>query len=166
MGEVYNLVINDSLSFNGYFNLDELISFIDGLFSDRGYDKSVNREILDQENNSIEKNLMFDKKFSDYARGVVIVRIVAKKEKEEVVMVGKEKKKMDKGSINITFKIVQLETDFEKKWEKNPLSYVYRWFVDKFIVKKYIDAYKDTLLADYNEVKKEIKAFLGIDNYV
>lgn len=164
MGEVYNLLAGDQLEYNGYFDIQEVYYFIDSFFKDRGYDKWIEKEV-DTDNGKeriLDTTIKMVKKFSNYAQGVMIIRIVATIEKEEDILIGKEKKKMQYGNLRVIFEIIYLETDYEGKWNKVPLLYVYRWFMDRFIAKKYNDAYISTILNDHKELKKELKVFLGI----
>ena len=74
-------------------------------------------------------------------------------------------RKAEEGKIKISFR-VDLETDYEGRWNNLPHLFLFRWFYDMFIGKRYILSYIELSKKDYEELRAEIKVLLGIENYL
>ncbi len=167
MSEKYVLVEEEEIGFNGIFSYKEVLALMDKFFNERGYDKQVVSQVVQQDLQQVQEevhelNFIYVKKYSDYAKGEIEINIKAILKEKVVAEIEGEKRNMDKGEISIIFGPVALITDYENRWEKLPFTFVIRWFVDNFLTKRYITLQKNELMRDYSDLKAELSSFLGI----
>ncbi len=162
MSEKYLLIEEESLNYEGYFLEEEVNKMIEQFFKERGYNVNVETaKTVEEEKIKVkEDKLIIDKEFSEYIKIVIELKKTFVIEGEELVMINNEKTKMKKGRVKVVIRVT-LETDYEGKYE-SPLLFLFRWLMDNFIMKKYIERYKKESIRDVKEFFIELKYFFGM----
>lgn len=167
MVERYIVVDQRRIKYSGLFDAKGLFDVIKAWCSDKGYwsvEKS-HSEALYKEGKFIE--MVFDpimKKFTDYAKGVIKVKIQMSKVKDVVVERDGRKVKLQEGDVSLILDGI-LETDYESRWEGKPFMYVLRTFFEKYVLSPFIGKYESTVGSDVDSLQTQIKAFLNLTKF-
>ena len=154
------------VGYEGILNIKEIYKIIDDWIRDYDYDKieKINTEYLRPEGKYVELVLEPEKKVSDYVKNIVKVKLIARNLKDVDVEEDGRKKKMQEGSLIVTFTGV-LETDYEGRWEQKATIFFLRVLVDKYIYKFYTDKFENALAKDVKELSTQVKSFLNLYKY-
>ncbi len=157
------LVDEETIEYEGLFNLIELYSIIDDFLKLKGYDKfeSLNEESVYPSGKEIHILIDPTKWHTDYVRKVLKVNILMKKVKEVETEVDKVKVKLNQGKISIEFSAF-LETDWEGRWEQKPIYYFIRTLFDKYIYRKHTDDFESEIVSDCHELREKMGSFLNL----
>jgi hypothetical protein len=166
MVEIRTLIDGKQLSYEGLFNIKELYKMIDSWFQEHGYEKN---EVKNYENISeSEKQVLIEvmpwKKMSDYAKSEVRIYAVFYEMTEVEVEKSGHKTRMNRGRIDFSFD-AYLTTDYENKWENQPLFYFMRTIIDKWVYKVYTEKFESEVVKDCIEVEDQIKSFLNLNKF-
>ena len=167
MGEKYNVVDGGEIVYEGLFELSQIYHFINRFFEERGYAKDLGEEIEKKETKEkiLESKIKYSKQFDAYSQVIFEIKIISEIKGEKRIKKGGSLRKAEEGKIKISFR-VDLETDYEGRWNNLPHLFLFRWFYDMFIGKRYILSYIELSKKDYEELRAEIKVLLGIENYL
>jgi hypothetical protein len=157
------LVDEESMDYEGLFNLLELYSVIDDYLKLKGYDKfePMNEENVHPNGKDIHIIIRPVKWHTDYVRKVLKIDVQMLGIKEVETEIDKAKVKLNQGKIKILFS-AYLETDWEGRWEQKPIYYFIRTMFDKYIYRKHTKDFESEILADHNELKDRLGAFLNL----
>ena len=157
------LVDEESLDYEGLFNLIELYSIIDDFLKIKGYDKfePLNEESVYPTGKSIHIILEPMKWHSDYVRKVLKIDIRMSEIKEVETEIDKVKVKLNQGKMKMLFSCF-LETDWEGRWEQKPFYYFIRTIFNKFIYRPHNEDFEAEIISDINEVKEKMGSFLNL----
>lgn len=154
------------LTYEGLFSVSELFKLIDIYFREKGYDKRerLNHEKVTPEGKLIILEIQPWKKYTDYVKSEIKIRIVMSNIKEVEVEREGVKIKLNQGKVQIVFD-GHLTTDYENRWESKPFFYFLRTIFDKYIYRIYTDKYEGHVIEDVNQIHDRIKGFLNLYRY-
>ncbi len=157
------LVDEESMDYEGLFNLIELYSIIDDYLKIKGYDKfePLNEEHVYPAGKHVHIVLTPMKWHTDYVRKCLKIEIMMDDIKEVETEVDKVKVKLNQGKIKILFSGT-LETDWEGRWEQRPIYFFIRTLFDKYIYRKHTKDFEIEIISDLNELREKMGAFLNL----
>ena len=157
------LVDEETLEYEGLFNMLELYSIIDDFLKLKGYDKfePTNEESVYPSGKDIHVILRPMKWHTDYVRKVLKIDMRMKHIKEVETEVDKLKIKLNQGKITVLFSCF-LETDWEGRWEQRPVYYFIRSMFDKYIYRKHTKDFESEIVSDLKELKEKMGSFLNL----
>ena len=160
------VIEQESISYEGIFNLKELYQLFYGWMSDKGYipvEKRVHESVA-KGGKHIEVEFEPYKKFSDYAKSVIRIHFTAREVTDVEVTTDGHKRKMQKGKVNILIDS-WLETDYAHRWETQPVFYVVRSLFEKYVYTPFLSGFITGVRDDTNMLRDQIKAFLNIERF-
>ncbi len=151
------------LTYEGLFDVKELYNLIDTFFEDRNYDKREirNIEVVKEDGKYVEIELEPWKKYTDYYRNIIHIRIIMSNIKEVEIEKDKQKIKVNQGKVQFIFD-GYIETDYENRWESKPLFFFIRTIFNKNIYRPFTMGYHASVRNDVNALYQQIKAFLNV----
>ena len=166
MAETQIVVDGKRLEYEGLFDPKELYAVIDELMQQHSFDKNefMNSEHVYKDSKQLDMDLRPYKKFSDYVKAEIKIRIKATNLKFVEVEKNNVKKKYYHGKIKIVF-VTYLITDYENAWEMKAFYFLLRMLVDKFLYKSYINEAKKEAVSLTNETYDEIRSYLNMHRY-
>ena len=166
MAERLTIVEKDRINYEGIFDAKEVFNVIKDWTLDKGYifvEKS-HSESTKAEGKYIDMNMEHFKKFTDYAKSILKMRMQFNEVKDVVVEHDGKKTKQQEGKISIVFDGI-LETDYESKWESKPIYYILRVLFEKYLYTPFISGFERTIAGDVNSLKNNLKSFLNMTKY-
>lgn len=154
------------LTYEGLFSVSELFKLVDTYFREKGYDKreKMNFEKVTPTGKFINLEIQPWKKFTDYVKCEVEMRLVMSDLKEVEVEREGVKIKLNQGKVQIVFD-GWLTTDYENRWEGKPFFYFLRTIFDKYIYRVYTNKYEHHVIEDVNQIHDRIKGLLNLYRY-
>ena len=157
-------VFGGKIKQDGLFDFKELYRFCHIYLEDAGYHK-VEKEYSEKlvgAAKDIDIKWEASKEISDYFRFIINFNFKIIGMVDVEVQKDNEKKKMNKGSVEIKIEGV-LEKDYEHRWENNPFYKFLRTVYDRYIVKSRIESYETKLFEEIDEMIAQIKSFLVLE---
>lgn len=150
------------LSYEGPFDIIEFYKKVEEWISAKGKEKEIKKKVehVEPRGKNIEWFLEIWEDVTDYARTIVRMQALFRNVKEVKVKKGQKRKKLNTGSVLITFDGI-LETDIEGRWQQKPLLYFARTLADKFIYKFHMNKIEDKLAADVNDLNDTLTDFFN-----
>jgi len=157
------LIDEESMDYEGLFNLIELYSIIDEFLKLKGYDKfePLNEESVYPSGKDVHIIIRPLKWHTDYIRKVLKIEMQMHNIKEVETEVDKVKVKLNQGKIKILYS-GYLETDWEGRWEQKPIYYFFRTLFDKYIYRKHTKDFEGEIISDINELRDKMGAYLNL----
>ena len=151
------------LTYEGLFSVSDLYNLIDEWLRWKGYDKRENKniEIVKPEGKYIEIEIEPWKKVTDYAKNVIKIKMQMFDIKNVEVEKDKTKLKLNQGKVQLVFD-GYLETDYESRWEGQPVFYFIRTLFDKYFYKPFTSGFQKGVKDDLMHLHGQIKAFLNL----
>ncbi len=156
----------EQVTYEGLFRMKDVYKLIQDWMDDKGYNPIEKRahEMVTKSGKQIEVEFEPYKKYSDYAKGIIRIHITAHDLKEVEVKRDSGSRKMQKGQIRITFDS-WLETDYEGRWEAQPVFYVLRTLFEKFVYMPFLSGYIKGVRDDTLHLKEQLKAYLNLERH-
>ena len=163
MAERDTLVEAHKITYEGLLDLRKLIKTIDEWFREHGYEEKdiQTNEIVTPTGKHIIREVLPYKKISDYIKYEIRIFMNIRDVKDVEVEIKGRKTKKNKANITMMFD-VYFVTDYEGTWGTNPIYYFLRTVFDKFVYKGPIERSKAGLMKDFNELRRDIKAYLNL----
>ena len=163
MAELKILIDEESLDYEGLFNLLELYSIIDDYLKLKGYDKfeRKNEESVYPEGKHIHIIIDPEKWHTDYVRKVLKIEITMRDVKEVETVVDKQKIRINQGKIQMLYTGI-LQTDWEGRWEQKPIYHFLRIIFEKYVFKGQTKDYEAEIVGDVNELMSKVGSFLNL----
>ena len=161
------LVIDElELNYSGLFDINELLNAIDQIAADKGYSKQEKRrtETVTQTGKEFYMELRPVKRKTAYYVLMLKLRISIHNMKEVEVRRDDKKVILNEGEIKILFD-AWTTTDFEFRWESNPIYYFLRNMFERAFWKVHTDRYLDELVEDCHFLHRNIKAYLNAHRF-
>lgn len=160
------LIDEESMDYEGLFDLKEFYSIIDDYLKLKGYDKfePLNEEQVFPTGKDIHIIIRPMKWYTDYARNVLKIELQMKQIKDVETEIDKLKVKMNQGKIKILFSCY-LETDWEGRWEQKPLYHFIRTLFDKFVYRQHTQDFEQEVLSDMRELREKMGAYLNLHRF-
>lgn len=155
-----------SISYSGLFSMRELFDVILQWARDKGYfplEKS-HTEVVQPDGRFIEMNMEPFKKFSDYAKSVIKLRVQLSGVKDVTVSRDDKKVKLQEGKVSLSLDAI-LETDHEHTWESKPILYFLRTVVEKYVLRPFISSQESLVKDDMVLLKNNLQAYLNLAKF-
>lgn len=154
------------LTYEGLFDIKELLKAIDNIIKQKGYVKGEKRreEVIKSTGREFSIELRPVKKKTDYFVLMVKMRVYITNMTDVEVMKDEVRTIMNKGNISIIFD-AWTTTDYEFRWEQKPLFYFFRNMFERIIYKFHTDRFADELIDDTHFFYNNIKAFLNLGKF-
>ncbi len=177
---VKNLVFGEvKINYDGPFDLNNLYALIQNYFYNKKYDFT---EIMDEEmatahGKSILLDMLFDKKYTTYYRGEILVKL----RMNNIIPIILDGQNIFQGDINIKVKGM-IESDYDQNWDEikkerynykekkrkketvGTLRWLFHFLANKFFYKRYYDQYCNWVKRDANEMLEQVRSFLNTYN--
>ncbi len=157
---------HEQIIYKGYFSMKEIYRLFSTWMDDKGYvpvEKRV-QESVTKTGKHVEIDLQPYKKYTDYAKSVIRIQISGHNMKDVEVTRDDHKQKLQDGEIRITFDS-WLETDYEEKWETQPVFYVLRSLFEKYVYTPFLSGHITGVREDTLHIKEQLKAFLNLERF-
>lgn len=166
MAEIEIVVDKLRLQYDGLFSAKDLYYMLDEWFEEKNYDRREIRHIerVTPEGKYIEYEWLPWKKYTDYAKSEIRIRVVMTDVKEVEIERDGSKVKLNQGNIRIVMD-GYLTTDYENRWESKPMLIFLRTIFDKYFYKPFTVGYQQNVKGDVMELYKQVKAFLNLYRY-
>jgi hypothetical protein len=166
MVEKRPVIEHEQVVYEGIFNLKEVYRLLYDWMSDKGYvpvEKRVHESVT-KAGKHVEVELEPFKKYTDYAKSVIRIHVTAHGLTDVEATVDGRKRKMQKGSVRVTFDS-WLETDYEQRWETQPVFYVLRTMFEKYVYTPFLSGFITSVRDDTLHLKEQVKAYLNIERF-
>ncbi|MFT4305209.1 MAG: hypothetical protein ACMXX8_03875, partial [Candidatus Woesearchaeota archaeon] len=132
----------------------------------KGYTKHELRanEQVSANGRSVYLNKEPYKKISDYLKFTIRCEIECNDVKDVEVERDGKKIKLNQGECNVIITGF-LVSDYEKKWEKNPVFYFIRGIFDKYVWRDHMYKGESGLVDECVHLHSQVKAFLNLYRY-
>lgn len=163
MAEIYTVIDQRPLSFEGYFRSDELFQIIRRFVKERGYFplETKNYEEVYPHGRQVNIELKPFKKISDYVKLTLKLRIKFTHLQEEMITIDGHKHKYMKGKVSLVSDAL-IFSDYQAKWEGAGWLYFLRTINDKFIRKDWMSQAKADVGKDLEDLYSEISSYLNM----
>lgn len=166
MVEDINITVG-RVKYSGIFSFDDYYKLLYDLFRSLGYDieeaKYSHKTSPTGDSATIEWNCY--KKVDDYSQ----FKIWAKTEINDLEKVQVQSKEQvlsrNKGSCYLEMK-ANIMTDYENRWEINPILKFLKGFYDVYFYKSTFDTWKAKVALDLHTVENEAKAFFNMQRFM
>jgi len=154
------------LTYDGLFSVKELYKLITEWLEEKGYDQkeTKNIESITPDGKYIEIELLPWKKFTDYIKSMIRIRMIFSGIKEVEVEKDGIKIKLNQGKAQFVFD-GYLQTDWENRWEEKPAFILIRTLFDKYFYSPFMTGYRGHLKDNVMDLQGRIKAFLNLYRY-
>ena len=161
------LVIDElELVYKGLFDINGLLQTIDKISADRGYAKNEKRrtESVTPTGKEFYMELRPVKKKTDFYVLMIKLRMSINNMRDVEVVKDGKKVILNEGEIRILFD-AWTTTDFEFRWESNPVYYFLRNMFERVVYKVHTDQFLDELVDDTHFFHRNIKAYLNMHRF-
>ena len=163
MSERTTITEGQTIIYDGPFSTKELYKTIRELLVEKGYifvERKLH-EAVTAKGKTIEAEFEPYKKFTDYAKSIIKIKLIISDCKEVELKKGTKTIKLNSGKVHIVIESI-LETDYEHKWEKHPVLYIIRTVFEKYVFLPYISGFSAQIGADVAHLRDNIKGFLNL----
>ncbi len=166
MAERLILVDKERLEYEGLFDAKEFYRVMQAWAEDKGYwlIEGKHTESIKTEGKWVDMEFAPFKKFTDYAKSVIKIKVQYQRMKDVVVERDGKKHKMQEGKVVALLDGI-LETDYEHRWETKPVYYVLRTLFEKYVFTPFVSGFEQTVKNDTYALKDNMKAFLNMSKY-
>ncbi|VVB81372.1 Uncharacterised protein [uncultured archaeon] len=166
MAERLIVVDKERLDYEGLFETKGLFDVMKQWATDKGYwlIEKKHGETTKPEGKVIDFDLEPFKKFTDYAKSIIKIRMQFTDIKDAVVERDGKKVKLQEGKMIMIVDGI-LETDYEHRWESKPVFYVLRTIFEKYLYTPFISGFERGVKEDVMALKNNVKAFLNLTRY-
>jgi hypothetical protein len=158
------VIDHEQVVFEGLFRVKDIYRLMNDWQRDRAYVYVEKRahESVTKTGKHVEVELEPYKKFSDYAKAVMRIHFTAHNLQDVEVTIDGHKQKMQKGKLIVTLDS-WLETDYEQRWETQPVFYVLRSLFEKYVYVPFLSGFIKGVRDDTLHLKEQIKAYLNLE---
>ena len=102
---------------------------------------------------------------TEYLKLRIVMRITISNITDVEVVVDKQKRKMQKGDINIIFD-AWIITDYEKRWQQKAWYWLLRGFFEKFFFKVQTNKHIGEVSDDVHYVHDNVNSYLNLHKFI
>ena len=166
MAERLIVVDKERLDYEGLFEAKALFDVLKQWATDKGYwlIEKKHGEATRPEGKYIDFDLEPFKKFTDYAKSIIKIKMQFADVKDVTVEKDGKKTKLQDGKVIIVMDGI-LETDYEHRWEGKPILYLIRTVFEKYVYTPFISGFERGIKEDTMLLKNNIKAYLNLTKY-
>jgi len=158
------IIIREKLTHEGIFDFSALYSYAHAWFQEEQYN-GVDEERYSEKVSGNKRNLLIDwiatKNYSEYFKIELKINFKISNLTDVEVEIDNQKKKMNKGSIEINVKGTLIK-DPDSKWESSPFTRFTREIYNKFIIPARVLNVKNKVSDHSQRFKDDIKALLEL----
>ncbi len=157
------LVDHLKLEYEGPFDLNDLVKFIQRFTFERGFDRKLEKdfEMDTKTGKHVEWQISNWKKITDHVKYVCRVRMLVSNYNKVYMVKDKKKIKVGSGRVVMFFDGL-IDMDYFGKWESRPAFLFIRTLFDKFIYKIYTERFEQRLTYDINHLYHEIEKYFNM----
>ena len=154
------------LTYEGLFSVKEVYKMMAEWLEEKGYDQKEvkNIESVTPDGKYIEIEIQPWKKFTDYIKSMIRVRMVFSEIKEVEVEKDGVKVKLNQGKAHFVID-GYLQTDYESRWEEKPMFILVRTLFDKYFYQPFMTGYRGHLKENVMDLHGRLKGFLNLYRY-
>jgi hypothetical protein len=161
------LVTKARVGYSGIFSMDDFYRLMYDLFSGLGYDveeaKYTTKKKPDGDVIAIEWNNF--KKVDDYSQFKIWMKISISELEKVQVQIGGIPSTKNKGNVEMELKVMII-TDYENRWEINPMLKFLKGIYDVYFYKSTFDTWKQKAATDMHTIENEAKAFFNMQRFM
>jgi len=158
-----DLILKEKVAHSGLFDFAGFYSFAHSWFREENY--GVNEEKYSEKIKGNSKDIVIEwkatKNLSDYFKIEQNITFEIRKLTDVEVEIDGEKKKMNRGEVEVTIKGV-LVRDPDSKWESTPWLRFLRDVYNKYIIPSRVESMELKVKGDVQTFKDELKAYLDL----
>jgi hypothetical protein len=162
MAEKDMIVKGISIKYNSPFNMIDLYNSLKSWFDINRY--TFYETSYDEKATGDKKSLTIrwvgTKELDDYTQ----VELKAEIELNDYEIIKAESEKLTKGKLKLKFTSLMV-TDYEEKWDKNPLSKFFKAISDKYFEANKFSIYKKEIKNDTYDIYNKTKSFLNLQKF-
>jgi hypothetical protein len=155
------------VKFTGIFDMGDFYRLLYDLFRSMNYDveeqKYKNKVRPDGDEVELEWNCF--KKVDDYVQFKVFCRVAIFGLQKVQVQVEGMQTSRNRGECEVELKCF-VQTDYENRWETNPMLKFLKGFYDVYIYKSTLTLWKDRIATEMHTVENEVKAFFNMQRFM
>ncbi len=155
------LVSKVNVNYSGRFNLKKFYRFLSKLFSEYNYTINENVYKYSASQKLLEIEWKCTREIDDYTQFKIMVWITGRGMEKVKVKKGDVIEEYDKGDIDVTMKAF-LVTDYNDKWENNPILKFLKGIYEKYLYKSTLDQLQEKILSELYSIQNEIKSFFNL----
>ncbi len=166
MAERMIVVDKERLDYEGLFEAKALFDVLKQWATDKGYwlIEKKHGEATKPEGKVIDFDMEPFKKFTDYAKSIIKIRMQFTDVKDAIVERDGKKIKLQEGKMVLIIDGI-LETDYEHRWESKPVFYTLRTIFEKYLYTPFVSGFERGVKEDVMALKNNVKAFLNLTRY-
>jgi len=163
MGHLKIIVEHDKIDYSGPFDANDLFRMITNFLFERGFDLKQEKDFEQntERGKFIEWQISPWKRFTDYIRYIIKVRILGYDIVKTNAISHHKKTKIDSGRVIIVIDGF-MEFDYDSAWEDKPILHFLRTIKDYFLFKAYTERFEHRLVHDINHLHDNIEKFFNI----
>jgi hypothetical protein len=160
------VIEGEMVIYDGLFRMKDVYRLVMNWMSDKQYNPIEKRahETITKTGKHAELEFEPYRKFTDYAKSVIRIHVSAHNMTDVEVTRDGHKVKMQKGQIRIRIDS-WLETDYEHRWELQPVFYVIRTYFEKYVYLPFLSGYITFVRDDTLHIKDQLKAYLNMERF-
>lgn len=155
-----------SMKYTGIFSFRDFYKFCyDWLNEETGLDQFAEEKYEEKiigEAKDVEIKWVGSKKFTDYFKFEITVKLTIRRLTTVEVMQNNTKVKANSGELKATVKGVLIR-DYEQKFERDAFRKFLRSIYEKWIIKSRIDQFEDKVMEECDEFLAQAKAYLDLE---
>lgn len=150
------------ISKSAQFNMIDLYRTLKAWFDLHGYNfyEREYDDLIKGDKKSVKIKWEGQKYVDNYVRYMINLSISLKNYK----LIETKQGKITEGSLSIKYEAA-LETDYEEKWENNPVMKFTRGVFDKFIATGRRERYEKEVIEDTHDIFNRTKSFLNLQKF-
>jgi len=160
-------VLPTSVKYSGIFNMKDLYSLLYDLLTGLGYgvtEEGYKSTTKPDGSEDLEISWDCTKNMDNYTRFRIKIFIKADGISKVKVKEGDIEVTKNKGSAEVKFTAYTI-TDFENKWELNPLLKFFKGLFDKYIYSSTYKNWKSKIVEETYTIVNEVKSFFGLQKF-
>ena len=163
MSDTRIVVDHQKLEYEGPFDLNGLVTFMQRFMFERGFDRKMEKdfEIETKTGRNVEWQVSNWKKITDYAKYILRIRLLVYNYIKVDAVKDNQKVKVGNGKVIMYFDGL-LELDYFHKWDSRPVFLFLRVLFDKFIYRVYTERFEQRLTYDVTHLYGEVEKFFNI----
>jgi hypothetical protein len=153
--------------YTGIFSVDDYYKLLYDLLRGLGYDVEENKysHKTSPTGDSMAIEWTAIKKVDDYSAFKIWAKTEVKNLEKVQVQIGGRPFAKNKGSCSMELKCF-IVTDYENRWEVNPMLKFLKGFYDVYFYKSTFDTWKTKVVLDMHTVENEIKSFFNMQRFM
>lgn len=162
-----NIVLEEmNFTYDGLFDVVEFYNAVEKWMAEKNRHKDIKKksEIVTPQGKKIEWFIECWRDETHVHRTIVRLHALMDHVTEAIITKNKAKKRLNKGKVLIRIDGL-LETDWEGKWQQEPMYTFVRAVIDRFFKQIHFDLYHDRVIEDAKDLFNTLKGFFNLYRY-